>query len=189
MNISGKIKDYFFIKLRILKYKYLSDCKNVIGKPNLFLPLLLNGKGKITFGNNVQNGVTAAHHTYSSNNYIYAMFENSEVNIGNNVVIANGATIQAVSNITIGDDVMIGINCMLVDTDGHDMDPEKRHNGEIKFAPITIEDNVIIYYNSVVFKGVTIGKNSVIGACSVVLKDIPPNVFAAGNPAKVIRNL
>jgi maltose O-acetyltransferase len=58
-----------------------------------------------------------------------------------------------------------------------------------KTGNITIKKNVVIYYNSLVLKGVTIGENSVIGSCSVVTKDIPPNVFAAGNPAKVIRSL
>ncbi len=103
--------------------------------------------------------------------------------------MANGATIQATTGISLGDDVMIGINCFLVDTDGHDLDPEKRMDGDVKSAKIKIENNVVIFYNSVVFKGVTIGENSIIGACSVVTKDIPPNVFAAGSPAKVIRNL
>ena len=95
------LKRFLFIKLRIWKYNFLSDCKNVIGKPNLYVPLLLNGKGKIQFGNNVQNGVTAAHFTYSTYNYIFAMEEDTEVIIGNNVVLANGATIQAASKITI----------------------------------------------------------------------------------------
>lgn len=184
-----KIKFFFFVTLRIWKYKILSDCKRVIGKPNTYLPLLLNGKGKIQFGKHVQIGVSAAHYTYSTYNYILSMDEESEVIFGDNVVMANGASVQAVTKITIGNDVMIGINCMLVDTDGHDLNPEKRHTGDVKSAPITIGDNVIIYYNSVVFKGVTIGENSVIGACSIVTKDIPPNVFAAGNPAKVIRSL
>jgi maltose O-acetyltransferase len=184
-----KLKYLFFVKIRIWKYNFLSDCKNVVGKPNLYIPLLLKGDGKISFGNNVQNGVKAAHFYYSTYNYILAMYDNSEVVIGNNVVLANGASIQATSKITLEDNVMIGINCFLVDTDGHDLDPEKRMNGEVKSAPITIKRNAIIYYNSVVFKGVTIGENSVIGACSVVTKDIPANVFAAGCPAKVIRNL
>ena len=105
------------------------------------------------------------------------------------MVLANGATIQAASKITLEDNVMIGINCMLVDTDGHDLDPKKRMTGVPKTGNITIKKNAVVYYNSVVFKGVTIGENSVIGACSVVTKDIPPNVFAAGSPAKVIRNL
>ena len=184
-----KLKRLLFIKPRIWKYNFLSDCKNVIGKPNLYVPLLLNGKGKIQFGNNVQNGVTAAHFTYSTYNYIFAMEEDTEVIIGNNVVLANGATIQAASKITIEDNVMIGINCFLVDTDGHDLDPEKRMTGEPKSGNITIKKNAVVFYNSVVLKGVTIGENSVIGCCSVVTKDIPANVFAAGNPAKVIRNL
>ena len=167
----------------------LSNCTNVIGKPKLFIPLLLKGDGKISFGENIQIGVVAAHYTYSSYNYILASGKDTEVKFGNNVVMANGATIQATAGISLGNDVMIGINCFLVDTDGHDLDPEKRMNGVVKSAKITIEDNVVIFYNSVVFKGVTIGKNSIIGACSVVTKDIPPNVFAAGSPAKVIRNL
>lgn len=185
----NRIKFFLFVTLRIWKYKWLSDCQRVKGKPNLYLPLLLNGKGKISFGNNVQIGVSAAHFTYSTYNYLLAFNEDSEISIGDNVVLANGASLQAESKITIGDNAMIGINCFLVDTDGHDLDPKKRMTGEVKSAPITIGNNVIVYYNSVVFKGVTIGENSVIGACSVVTKDIPPNVFAAGNPARVIRNL
>lgn len=184
-----RIKFFLFITLRIWKYKFLSDCKRVTGKPNLYLPLLLNGKGKISFGKNVQIGVSAAHFTYSTYNYLLAFEEDSEIIIGDNVVLANGATIQAASKITLEDNVMIGINCMLVDTDGHDLDPEKRMTGVPKTGNITIKKNAVVYYNSVVFKGVTIGENSVIGACSVVTKDIPPNVFAAGSPAKVIRNL
>lgn len=189
MNITYRIKFFLFITLRIWKYKFLSDCKRVTGKPNLYIPLLLNGKGKISFGKNVQIGVSAAHFTYSTYNYLLAFEEESEIFIGDNVVLANGASIQAASKITLEDNVMIGINCFLVDTDGHDLDPEKRMTGIPKTGNITIKRNAVVYYNSVVFKGVTIGENSVIGACSVVTKDIPPNVFAAGNPARVIRNL
>lgn len=189
MRVPNRLKYFLFVKLRIWKYKLLSDCIRVTGKPDLYLPLLLKGKGKISFGKNFQNGVTAAHFTYSTYNYILSLEEDSEVSIGDNVVMANGASIQAVSKITIEDNVMIGINCFLVDTDGHDLDPQKRMSGIPKAAPITIKKNALIYYNSTIFKGVTIGENSIIGACSVVTKDIPANVFAAGNPARVIRNL
>lgn len=189
MKIVKKIARFLFFYLRIWKYKLLSDCDNVIGVPNLYMPLLLSGKGKISFGTNVQIGVTAAHYTYSSYNYILTFLESSEVVIGNNVVMANGASIQSTSKIVIGDDVMIGINCFLIDSDGHDLHPEKRMTGIPKSSQITIKNNVVIFYNTVVLKGVTIGENSVIGSCSVVTKDIPANVFAAGNPARVIRNL
>lgn len=189
MRITKKIKNFLFVTLPIWKYKFLSDYDNVTGKPKLYMPLLLKGDGKISFGDNVQIGVTAAHFTYSSYNYILALGKNTQVSIGSNVVMANGASIQATSGISVGDNVMIGINCFLVDTDGHDLDPNKRMDGDVKSATITIENNVVIFYNSVVLKGVTIGENSVIGSCSVVTKNIPPNVFAAGNPARVIRNL
>ncbi|HEU4497395.1 MAG TPA: acyltransferase [Flavobacterium sp.] len=189
MHLSNKIKRFLFIKLRIWKYNFLSDCENVIGRPILHLPLLLSGRGKIQFGTNFQNGVLAAHFRYTTYNYILSMEEDTEVIIGNNVVMANGASIQAISKVTIEDDVMIGINCFLVDTDGHDLDPGRRMTGTAKKGNITIKRNVVIFYNSVVLKGVTIGENSVIGSCSVVTKDIPANVFAAGNPARVIRSI
>ncbi|RZJ36270.1 MAG: acyltransferase [Flavobacterium sp.] len=189
MGIAERIKYLFFVRLRVWKYSLLSNCKNVIGRPKLHFPLLLNGRGTIRLGRNFQNGVIAAHNYYTGYNYILAMNPESEVNIGDNVVMANGASIQAVSKITIEDNVMIGINVFLVDTDGHDLDPDKRMDGEVKSGAITIRKNAVVFYNSVVFKGVTIGENSVIGSCSVVTRDIPPNVFAAGNPARVIRSL
>ncbi len=189
MNILQRIKYYLFIKLRILKYNLLSDCKRVDRKPDLHFPLLLKGKGSIRFGQNFQNGVVLAHHYYSGYNYILAVNDDSRVEIGNNVVMANGASIQAVSTVTVGDHSMIGINCFLIDTDGHDLHPDRRMDGDIKTAPITIGKNVVIFYESIIMKGVTIGDNSIIGARSIVTSDIPPNVFAAGSPARVIRSL
>ena len=56
-------------------------------------------------------------------------------------------------------------------------------------APITIEDKVWIGFGVNILKGVTIGEGAVIGACSVVTKDIPPYAVAVGNPARVVRNL
>jgi len=189
MGIAERIKQFLFVTMRVWKYMLLSNCKNVTGKPVLHFPLLLKGKGKIHFGKNVQNGVIAAQNYYSAHNYILAMEEESEVIIGDNVVLANGCSLQAVTGITIEDNAMIGINCFLIDTDGHDLSPENRMTGVPKSGKITIKRNVVVYYNSIIFKGVTIGENSVIGSCSVVTKDIPANVFAAGNPARVIRSL
>ena len=189
MGINSRIKFFLFVTLRIIKYRMLSDCSRVSGMPKCHIPLLLRGKGRIAFGQNVQNGVTAAQNYYSTHNYILALNEDSEVIIGNNVVLANGCSLQAASRIMIEDNVMIGINCFLIDTDGHDLDPDKRMTGSPKMGAITLKQNVVIYYNSIVMKGVTIGENSVIGSCSVVTRDIPPNVFAAGNPARVIRSL
>lgn len=87
---------------------------------------------------------------------------------------------------TVGDDVLMGPNCSLY-TAGHAIDPEQRANGLEFGLPIVIGNKVWLGGNVVVCPGVTIGENSVIGAGSVVTKDIPPNVVAVGNPCKVLR--
>lgn len=79
--------------------------------------------------------------------------------------------------------------CLLLLTAGHPLDVEQRNEGlEIAF-PITVGNNVWIGGNVSVLPGVTIGDNSIIGAESVVTKDIPSGVIAAGNPCKVIRKI
>jgi len=102
-----------------------------------------------------------------------------------------GGSICAATRITIGDNVAVGANCVITDTDFHPLHPRARllepQNG--KSAPVVIEDNVFIGMNSIVLKGVTVGANSVIGAGSVVSRNIPSNSIAAGNPAVVLRKL
>ena len=90
--------------------------------------------------------------------------------------------------VTIGDNVLIAPNVTLSVT-GHPVHHELRKNGEMYSFPITIGNNVWIGSHVVINPGVTIGDNSVIGAGSVVTKDIPPNVVAAGVPCRVIREI
>jgi len=112
--------------------------------------------------------------------------KNAEILIGQNVG-ASGTIIVSASKIRIGNNVLIGAHCTIVDTDFHNPDPRLRLNSEdIPSRPITIEDNVFLGYNCLVLKGVTIGENSVIGANSVVINNIPKNSIALGNPCKVI---
>lgn len=89
-------------------------------------------------------------------------------------------------NIFIGNNVMFAPN-VIISTTGHPVHPDLRKNGEQFSFPVKIEDNVWIGSNVVILPGVTIGENSVIGAGSVVTKDIPKNVVAVGNPCKVLR--
>ena len=89
--------------------------------------------------------------------------------------------------ITIGKHVLIGPNVTLCTT-GHSIHPKHRADGMYSF-PITIEDNVWLGANVIVLPGVTIGENSVIGAGSVVTRDIPANVIAFGSPCKVYREI
>jgi hypothetical protein len=102
-----------------------------------------------------------------------------------------GGTICAEQDIAIGDNVWVGANCTITDTDFHPLDLAARLAQPLdgSTAPVIIEDGVFIGMQSLILKGVTIGARSVIGAGSVVTRDIPPDVIAAGNPAAVIRSL
>jgi acetyltransferase-like isoleucine patch superfamily enzyme len=112
--------------------------------------------------------------------------EKSEIVFGNNSG-ATGSTIVAAKKVKIGNNVMIGANSIIMDTDFHHADPGKRHMiNDVPAKPVIIEDNVFIGLNSFILKGVTIGENSVIGANSVVMDSIPKNAIAIGNPCKVI---
>ena len=83
---------------------------------------------------------------------------------------------------------MFGPNVSLY-TAGHPIHPVSRNSGYEYGLPITIGDNVWLGGNVVVTPGVTIGENTVIGAGRVVVKDIPANVVAAGNPCRVVREI
>ncbi|CAM3353973.1 Transferase [Flavobacterium longum] len=189
MGIGNRIRHFFLVTFRIKIFRNLSDCAHVSGQPRLFHPMLLKGRGKISFGRNVQIGVIASPNYYSHYAYLEARNPDSVIVIGDNVSINNAFSASAITKISIGDNVLIGINCNLIDTDAHPLDPQFRHTGEPHSAPIHIGNNVFLGDNVTVLKGVTIGENSVIGAGSVVATSIPENVVAAGNPAKVIRTL
>lgn len=189
MGILSKLKKVVFVDFRISKYRFLSDCKRVEGTPMLYFPLLLKGSGKVVFKDKVQMGVIASPGFYSGYSYIEARNQNSSVLIGSNTAINNNFSAIAFSEISIGDNVLIGNNCSIMDTDGHFLDSTKRNDSNPPALPVHIMNGVFIGSNVIILKGVTIGKNSVIGSGSVVTKSIPDNVIAAGNPAKIIKAL
>lgn len=189
MGIFTKIQQFCSVSVRIWKYKILSNCAQVSGQPNCYHPLLLRGKGKIRFGKNVQIGVVNSPNFYSHYSYLEARNVESEIIISDNVSINNAFSAIAFSKITIGSNVLIGVNCSIIDNDGHDLHPNHRTSGIPKVEAVSIEDNVFLGSNVSILKGVTIGKNAVIGNGSVVVQSIPENAIAAGNPAKVIRML
>jgi len=109
--------------------------------------------------------------------------KNANIKLGNQAFLNNGVQLSCSYNITIGNHVDIADDCLIIDNDFHSVG-----KSEPKKASIIIEDDVWLASRVIVLKGVTIGKGSVIGAGSVVTKSIPPNSFAAGNPARVIRS-
>lgn len=118
---------------------------------------------------------------------IYAT-DNARIFIGDNVGMSS-TVLWAHKSIAIGNNVKIGANCMLMDTDAHNKDYIVRRGQYTDWgesSPIIIEDDVFIGMNCIILKGVTIGARSIIAAGSVVTKSIPPDCIAGGNPAKVI---
>lgn len=108
--------------------------------------------------------------------------------IGNDVYINFGCTLLDCGQITIGDNTLIGPNVSVYSAN-HSLDAEERIAGALIPKPITIGKRVWIGGGSSILNGVTIGDDSVIGAGSVVTKDIPSGVVAAGNPCRVIRKI
>lgn len=107
--------------------------------------------------------------------------------IGDYVLISPGTQIIASESISIGSNTMFASGCYVSDSDWHDTYDRTRELD--KHAPIVIGENCWLGVRVIVGKGVTIGDNSIIGAGSVVTRDIPPNCIAAGNPARVVREL
>lgn len=112
-----------------------------------------------------------------------------KLKIGNNVGIGRGVTICAVSDVEIEDNVMIAAHSFISDNShGFDkIDIPIRYQGLNNVRPIKIRNGSWLGWNSVIMPGVTIGKNSVIGANSVVTKDIPDYCVAVGSPAKIVK--
>lgn len=108
------------------------------------------------------------------------------IHIGKKVFINSGCKFQDQGGIFIGDGVLIGHNVVIA-TLNHDLHPEKRQGMHPK--PVKIGRNVWIGSNSTILPGVTVGDNAVIGAGSVVTRDVPENMVVAGNPAKVIKSI
>ena len=112
----------------------------------------------------------------------------SQILVGDNVFMNYNCTILDAALVTIGDNVLFGPNVHLYSAT-HPTDAAVRASGLEYAKPVNIEENTWIGGSSVVCPGVTIGARSVIGAGSVVTKNVPPDVVAAGNPCKVIRHL
>ncbi|EOF4704882.1 MAG: galactoside O-acetyltransferase [Klebsiella huaxiensis] len=112
----------------------------------------------------------------------------TNIYIGDNFYANFNFTIVDDYTVTIGDNVLIAPN-VTISVTGHPVHHELRKAGEMFSFPVTIGNNVWIGSNVVINPGITIGDNSVIGAGSVVTKDIPPDVVAVGVPCKVIRSI
>ncbi|GEN72685.1 MULTISPECIES: sugar O-acetyltransferase [Chryseobacterium] len=110
------------------------------------------------------------------------------IEVGENFYANHNLTILDCAKVKFGNNVFIGPNCSFY-TAGHPLDAKQRNEGLEYAHPITVGDNVWLGGNVVVLPGVSIGNNAVIGAGSVVTKNIPDYAVAVGNPCKVIKNV
>lgn len=136
-----------------------------------------------------------------------SFFNAGKFYMGRRSYVGPNTLIQVSQSIEIGDDVMISWNCTLIDTDNHSIDFSERKNdvlitgnfegfalgdknwSVVKCEPICIENKVWVGFNSIILKGVTLGEGCVVGAGSVVTKNVEPWSIVAGNPARFIRHI
>jgi len=123
-----------------------------------------------------------------------------EIRIGDRTYIGK-SDLVCYRNIVVGDDVVMSWGITITDHDSHSLDWERRKNDvldwgkgrkdwtHVAHAPVVIRDKAWIGFNVSILKGVTIGEGAVVGACSVVTRDVPPYAVAVGNPARVVRTL
>lgn len=154
-------------------------------------PMILKPRSCEIHGNNIQAGnyLHLVSHPYKPVRLTTWSSRQGQgsINIGDYCLIAPGVEITAAESITIGANTMIAAECSINDCDWHGL-----YNRTRPFRctrPVTLGNNVWLGARVIVCKGVTIGDNSVVGAGSVVTSDIPPNVVAAGNPARVVKEL
>ena len=124
----------------------------------------------------------------------------ASINIGDRTFIGS-STITSASSVKIGNDVLVSSGCYITDTDGHSIDHSIRRNDvtnwtqnskdwdSIEIKPTKIDDLSWIGWGSIILKGVHIGKGAIVGAGSVVTRDVPSYAVVAGNPAQVVRRL
>jgi acetyltransferase-like isoleucine patch superfamily enzyme len=156
---------------------YLRRCTRVGPLPRVYGRPRIYNKGTFTIGERVRISSTIARTEL-------AAISGGVLEIGDNVSINYGTSIAATGLVRIGRDCMLGSHSMILDNDFHEIEDR---NAMPAPRPVILEDNVWLANRAIVLPGVTIGRDSVIGAGSVVMTDIPPRCLAIGNPARVMK--
>jgi len=145
-------------------------------------PVIIRSRGTIEIGNRV-----FFDSCWHKPIYISVPCANARLVIEEAAYINYGAEISLLKEVVIGAYSMISIDCLIYDTDWHNLDGQD--GSEIPAAPTRIGRGAWLGARVTVLKGVTIGDNTVVAANSVVTRDLPDGVLAAGNPARVVRRI
>ena len=176
--------------IRIAKYRALSDCTRVSGSPVTMQPVLWLGEGAIVLGRDVEFGWPTSRSFHNGYCHVEAATAESMIEFGDEAQINNNAFIKSEGpGILIGPRALLGSEVTIYDSDFHDLRPSRRRGGWPQMGAVELGENVFVGDRVLILKGVRIGRDSVIGAGSVVCGSIPAGVIAAGNPARVIREI
>ena len=175
---------------RVWKYRALSTCRNVTGSGIVHQPVLLLGSGAIRIGRDVRFGWPTSPQFHTGYIHLEASGPEALIEVGDGAEINNNAYIKSEgAGIFIAQRALLGSNVQILDSDFHDLHPDRRRGGQPAMAAVHLDENVFIGDGARILKGVTIGSDSVVGAGSVVTRSVPVGVIAAGNPARVVREL
>ena len=174
---------------RVSFYKCISTAKPE-GKFRSVAPVLCEGKGRVSVGEGTVFGFMEDADFWTTYEFLNPRNAGSKISIGKNCQICNRFTaISEGEGIEIGDNVLVGSSVTVLDSDFHEIDPEKRVDGNPKTGKVVIGDNAWIGDRVMILKGTAIGKNSVVAAGAVVSGEFPANVVIGGVPARVIREI
>jgi maltose O-acetyltransferase len=175
---------------RIHKYRMLSTCRRLSGTPIALQPILFVGPGEVVLGEGVQFGWRNSPLFFTGYCHVEVSNPGARIEVGDRTEFNNNLMLKSEGEgIRIGSDCLFGAEVQIFDSDFHDLHPDRRGAGTQKTAAVEIGDNVFAGMGVKILKGATIGSDSVIGAGSLVTGAIPAGVIAAGNPARVIREL
>ena len=165
----------------------------VVGQGSTFNATRVRGRGK------KKCSVTVGAKSMVECN-IYFECDNASVQIGNNTFIG-GSSLMCSKKIVIGDDVLIAWGCTILDHNSHAIQFSLRKNDVSKWMEgmkdwihvdqeeVVVGNKSWIGFNSILLKGIVVGEGAIVGAGSVVTKDVPPWTIVAGNPARIIRQI
>jgi len=172
-------------RIRIAQFRFLSDCERVEGKPIIRQPVQFIGQGTIRFNGTVNLGFFPSPYFLSGYIYMEARSPSSIIQIEDGVWMNNSVCLVSDGpGIFIGKKSMLGTHCELIDSDFHDLHPDRRSSGAAKTGKVEIGENVLIGSNVKILKGVKIGNNSIIANWAVVTRSFPEDVVIFGNPAR-----